>query len=72
MGFLYRDITGKDPDSGQYDVYSHDIYLGKVIKVATNVWLVVQPGSNTYEEKNFSNKEDAAKHLAKLADIQKN
>gem|GEM_PF-7055788 len=69
MGFLYIDITGKNTDSGQYDVYKNDICLGKVIQDKPNVWLVLTPGSNVCEPEQFTNKDDAAKHLAQLAGI---
>lgn len=68
MGFIYTDITGKDVDSGQYEVSFGEIYLGSVIKNGSS-WLVARPGSTKYEDRKFSDKTDAAKCLAELAGI---
>lgn len=69
MSFLYKDITGKSTDSGQYRVlFDGSTDLGIVIKHGNN-WLAARPGSNTYEGTEFSNKTDAAKYLAELAGI---
>ncbi|WP_104898478.1 hypothetical protein [Nostoc sp. 'Peltigera membranacea cyanobiont' N6] len=68
MIFLYVDITGKSPDSNQYNVFMNEILLGIVIK-QDNRWFAVKPGSNKSEAKTFMYKDDAAKHLAELAKV---
>jgi len=68
MIYIYRDITGKSPDSNQYQVFIKEISVGIVIK-QDDRWFALRPGSNTYEAQTFLHKDDAAKHLAELAKV---
>ncbi len=68
MSFLYEYITCKSPEISQYNVSFKGNNLGIIIKQG-NVWLVARPGSNSYESEIFSDKQEAAKHLTNLAEI---
>jgi hypothetical protein len=64
MGFIYQDITSKDVNSGQYSVSVSNtgITVGQVIQ-KDGIWYALKPGSNTYVNKTFQTKEEAAKYL---------
>ncbi|MHC5615719.1 MAG: hypothetical protein ACYTXA_33285 [Nostoc sp.] len=68
MGFQYLDITGLGTDSNKFAVFTKGISIGNIIKQG-NLWFVLKPGSNTCEAETFSDKLDAAKHLAELGGV---
>lgn len=68
MSFVYRDITGTGTESGQYEVLVNGSQVGIIIRQGSS-WLVARPNSNNYESQTFLNKQEAAQHLADLAEL---